>query len=101
MIYVIFDEDGYVLKNKYFKSFEDAVIFADSYVESTYHDFQGNALELLKIETLQLSSDLIYRLEKRAEIRRQIKSRKSVQEGKADRIADLLEEAAQTLRLAG
>jgi len=38
--------------------------------------------------------DLIYRLRKRAEIRRQIPGRKSVEEGKADRIADLLEEAA-------
>lgn len=38
--------------------------------------------------------DLVYRLKKRAEIRRQISSRKSVQEGKSDRIADLLEEAA-------
>lgn len=37
---------------------------------------------------------LIFRLRKRAEIRRQITSRKSVQEGKPDRIADLLEEAA-------
>lgn len=37
---------------------------------------------------------LVYRLRKRAEIRRQIPSRLSVQEGKADRIADLLEEAA-------
>jgi 3-methyladenine DNA glycosylase/8-oxoguanine DNA glycosylase len=41
--------------------------------------------------------DLVYRLRKRAEIRRQIKDRKSVQEGRADRIADLLEEAAQEL----
>ena len=38
--------------------------------------------------------DLVFRLRKRAEIRRQIPSRKSVQEGKNDRIADLLEEAA-------
>ena len=37
---------------------------------------------------------LLYRLRKRAEIRRQIGSRKSVEEGKPDRIADLLEEAA-------
>lgn len=37
---------------------------------------------------------LVFRLRKRAEIRRQIQDRKSVQEGKADRIADLLEEAA-------
>lgn len=41
--------------------------------------------------------DLIYRLRKRAEIRRQIQTRKSVQEGKPDRIADLLEEAALAL----
>ena len=38
--------------------------------------------------------DLVYRLRKRAEIRRQIPGRKSVEEGKPDRIADLLEEAA-------
>ncbi len=41
--------------------------------------------------------DIVYRLLKRAEIRRQIPSRKSVQEGKPDRIADLLEEAAQEI----
>lgn len=40
------------------------------------------------------TEDLVYRLKKRAEIRRQISTRKSVQEGKPDRIADLLEEAA-------
>lgn len=40
---------------------------------------------------------LVERLRKRAEIRRQISTRKSVQEGKADRIADLLEEAASEL----
>ena len=39
-------------------------------------------------------NDLIYRLRKRAEIRRQIPDRKSVQENKPDRIADILEEAA-------
>lgn len=37
---------------------------------------------------------LVYRLRKRAEIRRQISTRKSVQEGRPDRLADLLEEAA-------
>lgn len=37
---------------------------------------------------------LVYRLRKRAEIRRQISTRKSVQEGKSDRLADLLDEAA-------
>lgn len=41
--------------------------------------------------------DLVYRLRKRAGIRRQISSRKSVQEGKPDRISDLLEEAANEI----
>ena len=41
--------------------------------------------------------DIVFRLRKRAEIRRQIPSRKSVQEGKPDRIADLLEEAANEI----
>lgn len=40
---------------------------------------------------------LVFRLRKRAEIRRQISTRKSVQEGKPDRLADLLEEAANEL----
>ena len=43
---------------------------------------------------MTIEEPLIYRLRKRAEIRRSISSRKSVQEGKPDRIADLLEEAA-------
>lgn len=41
--------------------------------------------------------DLVYRLRRRAEIRRQIPNRKSVQEGQPDRIADLLEEAAKEI----
>jgi uncharacterized protein YcaQ len=40
---------------------------------------------------------LVFRLRKRAEIRRQIPGRKSVEEGKSDRIADLLEEAAMEI----
>jgi hypothetical protein len=40
---------------------------------------------------------LVFRLRKRAEIRRQIQDRKSVMEGKPDRIADLLEEAADEI----
>lgn len=43
--------------------------------------------------------DIVYRLQKRAEIRRQIPGRKSVQEGKPDRIADILEEAAREIEL--
>lgn len=41
--------------------------------------------------------DLVYRLRLRAKIRRSIPTRKSVQEGQSDRIADLLEEAADTI----
>ena len=41
--------------------------------------------------------DLIYRLRKRAEIRRQIPTRKSVIENEPDRIADLLEESANEI----
>jgi hypothetical protein len=49
-----------------------------------------------------MNEDIVYRLRKRAEIRRQIPDRKSVQEGKADRIADILEEAANEIeRLRG
>lgn len=46
-----------------------------------------------------MAEDLVYRLRKRAEIRRQIVTRKSVQEGKPDRIADLLEEAADFIEM--
>ncbi len=46
---------------------------------------------------MDIENDISYRLRKRAEIRRQIPSRKSVQEGKPDRIADLLEEAADEI----
>jgi hypothetical protein len=42
-------------------------------------------------------SDLVERLRKRAEIRRQIPDRKSVQNNEPDRIADLLEEAANVI----
>lgn len=42
--------------------------------------------------------DLVERLKKRAEIRRSIPHRKSVQEGKPDRLADLLDEAAAEIK---
>ena len=45
---------------------------------------------------------LVFRLRKRAEIRRQIPGRKSVEEGTPDRIATLLDEAADEIeRLQG
>jgi hypothetical protein len=40
---------------------------------------------------------LLFRLHKRAEIRRQIPGRLAVVEGKPDRIADLLDEAADEI----
>lgn len=46
-------------------------------------------------------NDVVFRLRKRAEIRSQIATRKSVQEGQPDRISELLIEAAneiETLR---
>lgn len=56
----------------------------------TYSEEEWAKIRDAKIE----AQDIVYRLRKRAEIRRQIPSRKSVQEGKEDRIALLLEEAA-------
>jgi hypothetical protein len=47
---------------------------------------------------MMLPNDLVFRLRKRAEIRRQITTRKSVQNNEPDRISELLEEAATMLR---
>ena len=44
-----------------------------------------------------MNEDIVDRLRIRAKIRRQIPSRKSVQEGKPDRIADLMDEAANEI----
>ena len=44
-----------------------------------------------------MNEDLVFRLRKRAEIRRQIPTRKSVQENAPDIIADLLDEAADRI----
>jgi len=48
-------------------------------------------------KNIESDLSLIQRLRKRAEIRRQIPSRKSVQNNEPDRIADLLEEAADAI----
>ena len=60
--------------------------------------------QLAQAESLQESlqvplteQGLVYRLRKRAEIRRQIPGRRSVEQGEPDRIADLLEEAADEI----
>lgn len=47
--------------------------------------------------SLPSGETLVQRLRTRASIRRNIKDRKSVQEGKPDRISDLLEEAADEI----
>ena len=44
-----------------------------------------------------MEEDIVTRLRKRAEIRRTAKGRKSVQLNQADRLADLLEEAAKEI----
>lgn len=46
-----------------------------------------------------MKESLVYRLRKRAEIRKTAKGRKSVEEGKPDRIADILEEAATKIEI--
>ena len=52
----------------------------------------------MKLKKPNLEDDIVYRLRKRAEIRRQIPNRKSVQLGEPDRIADLLVEAANEIQ---
>jgi hypothetical protein len=56
-----------------------------------------NGVECLDNIRPVVDQPLIYRLRKRAEIRRQIPGRLAVVEGKPDRIADLLEEAANEI----
>jgi len=56
-----------------------------------------NTTTLQQIKDSLPEQDIVYRLLKRAEIRRSIPTRKSVQEGEPDRIADLLEEAAMEI----
>ena len=59
----------------------------------THFTNTNNPIDFPKVD----EQDLVYRLRKRAEIRRQIPGRKSVEEGTPDRIADILEEAAKEI----
>lgn len=59
---------------------------------------KGVKFKLKPLPKLPDVNDLVYRLRKRAEIRREIPGRKSVENGEPDRIADLLEEAADEIR---
>ena len=54
-------------------------------------------MDLLSLIGDIMEESLIERLRIRAHIRRNAKGRKSVEEGKPDRLADLLEEAANEL----
>jgi hypothetical protein len=50
-------------------------------------------------KNIESDLSLVQRLRKRAEIRRQIPNRKSVENNEPDRIADLLEEAATEIEV--
>jgi hypothetical protein len=72
---------------------EEMGVFGDKLVEVS-----NKTIRLAKKKVKwYMDEDILYRLRKRAEIRRQITTRKSVQEGKPDRIAELLEEAADEI----
>jgi hypothetical protein len=58
-----------------------------------FRDFYGSYYYDKKMNP----EDIVYRLYKRARIRRQIPDRKSVQNNEPDRIADILEEAAREI----
>ena len=68
----------------------------DEEFDNSVYDNERLVTKFDKMQAVD-EQDLVYRLRKRAEIRRQISSRKSVQEGKNDRISDLLEEAANEI----
>ena len=56
-----------------------------------------NLANLQQIKDSLPESDIVYRLLKRAEIRRSIPTRKSVITGRPDRIAELMEETAEEI----
>ena len=56
-----------------------------------------NLTNLQQIKDTLHEADIVYRLLKRAEIRRSTHTRKSVITGRPDRIAELLEEAAEQI----
>ena len=73
-------------------------------VEEAWHDafpnrpnINWNYVGVEYHNEVNYQTDLIHRLQERARIRRQIPTRKSVQEGKPDRLANLLDEAADRL----
>lgn len=55
--------------------------------------------QIISEDCLEKADSLVDRLKIRAIIRRQAQDRKSVQEGKSDRLVDLLEEAAKKIEI--
>ena len=94
-----------ILQKRFIKYYEAVHVYEKNNNPGKIIDFK-DVMEMRKgMKGLWMNNkkeDLVYRLRKRAEIRRQIADRKSVQEGKPDRISDLLEEAANEIeRLRG
>lgn len=98
--------DAWVFTNQELEKFAQSLVEEAAEVAWCNFHADGSAIHSLIKEWFDLydlpepqidHQDLIYRLRKRAEIRRQIPTRKSVQEGKPDRIADLLEDAAREI----
>jgi len=54
-------------------------------------------VSVIDVDNDKQADDIVDRLKTRAEIRRSISTRKSVQEGQPDRIADIHEEAAAVI----
>ena len=99
--------DAWVFTDKELEQFSESII--KECAEVAWCNFHADGAALFKLIPQHFEiydiipppsdiDDVVYRLRKRAEIRRQIPSRKSVQEGKPDRIADLLEEAANEIQ---
>jgi hypothetical protein len=97
-------EGRYVCECEHWEPPDPLAVYNDERLVSIYDKQQMAKSEDKTAPCIQAGrmndQNLIFRLEERARIRRQIPGRKSVEEGTPDRIADLLEEAAQELRQA-
>jgi hypothetical protein len=80
-------EGRYVCECEHWEPLDPLAVYNDERLVSNFD----------KKQMADEQQSLVFRLEERARIRRQISTRKSVQEGKADRISDLLEEAAKEI----
>ncbi len=88
-----------ILQKQFIKYYEAVHVYEKNKNRGKVIDFK-DLMEMNKGKEglwMNKEEDLVYRLRKRAEIRRQNSDRKSVKEGKPDRISDLLEEAANEI----